>query len=300
MSALSSKPVQTNTSSTSSLPSWLTDIAKSNTMAASDVAKTPFTAYEGNPYGGTSEDSRTAFQGLRDYISGGGAGGNASIDKYMTTGPQKVATEGTFDAGDIDKYMNPYTEKALAPALRKIQESADAARLRLKSGATSSGSFGDSRHGIVESKLDANTSQAIGDTSSQFLMNAFRDAVSTKTGDINRQLGVDTTNAQLEERGLERGLTGAQAQQAQVLQQLQTLLGFGGAQEAKDEKAKLFDYEQFREGRDWEKNNLSWRTSLLAGTPADRTTTGTQTQEGGPSPWMYLLGGLAQGVGSKI
>ncbi len=302
MSALESKPIQTQTTGQSSLPSWLTDLAKSTATKASGIADKDYTGYTGpNPFGGQSEDTRSAFQGLRDWITGGGgAGTTATIDKVTSAGPQKVSTEGTFDGDGISKYMNTYTEAALNPALRKISESADAARLRLKSGATGAGSFGDARHGVVESGIDKNQSQAIGDTAGTFMNQAFRDAVSTRGADLGRQLQADTTTANFAEQGLGRQMAGATTRDNQQMGWLRTLLGAGQSQDARDTQAGQFDYGQFTEGRDWDKNQMSWLMQMLQGTPSDKTTTQTSEQTGGPSPWMALLGGLAQGVGSKI
>lgn len=301
MSFMESKPVQTNTTGTSSLPAWLTDLAKSTALKSQDIAGKGYQAWGGpNPYGGQSEDTRSGFQGLRDWITGGNGGTSKAIEGVMTADAQKVATEGTFDGEGIDKYINKYTESALNPALRKITESADAARNRLKAGATSAGSFGDARHGVVESGIDKNQGIAIGDTAGQFMNQAFNQAVGARQNDLGRKLQADTTTASFAEQGLGRQMAGAQARDNQQMTWLRQLLGAGEYQDSRDTAAKQFDLGQFTEGRDWDKNQMTWLMQMLNGTPSDKTTTQTSSQTGGTSPWAALLGGLLQGVGGKI
>jgi hypothetical protein len=297
MSMFSAKPVTTK--STTSLPSWLTDLAKGTAEKASDIASQGYTAYTGaNPYGGTSEDSRSAFQGLRDWITGGGGGSTDAITGYMSAPAQSVSTEGIFDGEGIDKHMNKYTDAALTPALRKISEAADAARNRAKSSATASGSFGDARHGIVENGINRNEATAIGDTSAQYMSQAFRDAVASRQSDLARALSAGTTNAQLAEGALGRQMTGAQALDNQQKDWLQRLLSAGQYQDTQNTAAKTFDYNTFLEGRDWDKNSTSWLMSLLQGTPTDKTT--SNTQEGGTSPWLSILGSALGTAATKI
>lgn len=296
MSFMESKPTKTEGSTT--LPAWLTDAAKRNALRGEQISQQPYKAYGGpNPYG-MSDDSRAGFGMIRDWIGGGYGGTRNAMTDVMNAGPQAVSTEGVFDGEGIDKHMNKYTEAALNPALRKVTEAADAARQRLKSGATAAGSFGDARHGVVESNVDKNQSIAIGDTAGQFMNQAFRDAVASRTSDLNRKLGADTTTAQFAETALGRKMAGARALDDQQSSWIQQLMGAGRYQDERESLAKDFNYRQFLEGRDWDKNQLNWLQALLSGTPTDKFS--TQYQTGGPSPWMSLLGGLAAGIGSKI
>lgn len=298
MSALKSKPVVTESSGTQALPEWLTSMAKSTAEKGQEISTKPYEAYGGeNPFA-LSNDSQSAFQALRDYVSGGNGGVADAAKAYSSAPAQKVSAEGTFDGDGIGKYMSTYADAALTPALQKISAAADAARLRSKAGATSAGAFGDARHGIVESNIDKNETTAIGDTTGQFMNQAFQQAVAARQGDIGRKLTADTTNASLAETALGRLLSGATAGNGATLGGLMSLMNAGQYQDQLGASAANWNQSQFNEARDYDKSATSWLMSMLQGTPSDRTTTQTSTQTGGPSPWMNVIAGLAGGVGA--
>ena len=174
---------QESTTSTSSIPAWLEGVSQKVATKAGDLTDKPFESYTGQRVADFSGDQMSAFQKLRDLVSGGET--PAAIGKYTNAPAQNIGTERVVDEGgrlgQIADYMNPHVAGALQPALAKIQEQADAQRKRLSAGATSAGAFGDARHGVVESKLDQNTSQAMGDTASQFYMNAFDRAMGQRS-----------------------------------------------------------------------------------------------------------------------
>ena len=300
MSALESKPIQNNTTGTMTMPTWLTDLAKTTATGAAGIANKGYQAFPGaNPYGGTSADTQSGFQKIRDLFAGSN-GTSAAISNVMNGAAPKVATEGTFDGEGIDKYMSKYTEGALNPALAKIAEAANAARLRARAGATSSGAFGDARHGVVENGINANESDSIGSTAGTFMNQAFGQAVGARQNDLGRKLNADQTTASLGAQRDGMTLNAAGQLDNQQNNRIRQLLGAGEYQDTRGTAADQFNYGQYTEGRDWDKNQQSWLMQMLQGTPTDKTSTGTSEQTGGPSPWMALLGGLAQGVGSKV
>lgn len=287
------------TTSTTSLPEWLTTASKSVVDKSTDYMNKEFKPFSDERVAGFTGDQGTSFQMLRDFISSGGAGGNDAIKKYMTTDPQKVSTERVVDEGgklgSIGDYVNPYVEKALQPALDQIQRSADSARKRIAAGATSSGSFGDARHGVQESVLNYDTSKVMGDTAAQFMKNAYDTAMGQRAQDLARFGQVDQTNAQLAEEGLKRGITGAQTQQAQQLQQIQALLSSGAVQQGNEQSKLDAAYQEFLRQYQHDPQTLALVSSILGRVPTSKT----QTQNGVETvPDNSLLGLLGAGVGS--
>lgn len=323
MSFLKSKPIEQKQSGTSSsttttdLPDYVTDASKTAIGIGSDLALNPWKAYEGPRVADFSTDTQTAFSGIRDLFNKamssttGDTAVQGALD-YAKAPAQKIGFEGTFDSGDIAKYMNQYSDAALQPALRKIQEASDAARKRISAGATSAGSFGDARHGILEAKNQSDTAQAIGDTASQFFSSAFDKAVAAKQGDLTRKTATDTTNANFFEQALSRllGGTGAAvtqqgASQGNILQAIQALLGGGQTQTAQDQAKLDAAKAQYEETNN---NQLTALNALLASlkapyegtTTSSGTQTGTSTQTGGPSPWASILGAALGTAATKI
>lgn len=289
------EPVRTG--QTTSLPGWATAAGEDLWRRGSDAQK-PFEGYGSNPYGGTSDDARTAFQGFRDQMNWMQGDGANFFKGLMDRDPMKVSTEGTFDAGDISKYMSPYVDNAMQPALAKISEAANAARGRVKSQATGAGSFGDARHGIAENAVNQNESQAIGDTASQFMQQAFNQAVATKQGDLGRKFQADQFNAGQDRQDIatKAGLMGQQ--QGMMNNLLGQLFQGGQYQDARDTQAGTFDYNEFLRGQGWDQQQIGFLSQLLGSLPMNRTS--TTTQEGGTGPGWGLAGGALAGLFSRI
>lgn len=281
----------------STLPDWATGAARDLWGDASGARK-DFIGYGSNPYGSTSDDSRAAFQGIRDQLDWMRGAGGDFFSGLINRTPQQISTKGTFDDGDISKYISPYVEGAMQPALAKISDAANAARNRVKAQATGAGSFGDARHGIAENAVNQNESQAIGDTASQFMQQAFREAVAAKQGDIARQLGVDQFNAQQGQQDIatKAGLFGQQ--QGMMNNILQQLLSGGQYQDSRATGAGTFDYNEFLRGQGWDQQQLGFLAQLLSGLPMNRMS--TTERSGGAGPGWGLLGGALGGLFSKI
>jgi hypothetical protein len=285
-----------STTATASMPDWMTNAGQDLWKQASGTQKA-FEGFGANPFASTSDATKTATGGFGDQYDWMTTGaGKSMLDNLFSRGPQSVSTQGTFDAGDIDKYMNPYVDKALQPALAQITKAADAARNRAKAGATAAGAFGDARHGIVDNGINLNEGQAIGDTASKFYMDAFNQAVGTKQADINRQIGADTTNAGFNQQDFQdkAGLLGQQnSMQSQILQQL-----FGVGQDADDRAAKsgTFDYNEFIRGQGSDQSQLGFLQQMLSSLASSQDRTTTSTEKGGAGPGWALLGGALSGL----
>lgn len=288
---------QQQTTQTRNIPDWLESASRSLTDRALSVGNQEFTPYAGQRVAGFSGDQDNAFQALRNFFSTGG--GQQGFQTYANTGAQNVSTERSVDEngrlGSVSDYMSPYVEGALQPALRKIQESADAARKRLGAGATASGAFGDARHGVQEASLDLNTSQAMGDTAATFMNNAFGQAMGQRQNDLNRFGATDLANAQFSEQALQRLLTGTQAGNQNTLQNIQSLLASGSLQQQNNQSGLDAIYQDFLRQYGHDSNMLNAASGAIGRLPYSQTTTGdTQTTQ----PNNSLLGMLGAGAGA--
>lgn len=301
------KDTEKKSETKTNIPQYVEDAGKLLVSKATDVAEKPFTPYTGDRFAGFTPDQQTAFQKIRDLASSApGVGQEAlgMIRNYGNAPAQNVSTERVVDEkgrlGAISDYFNPYVDNALQPALRKIMEAADAQRKQIGASATSSGAFGDARHGVVESNLNRNTSTAIGDTASQFYTNAFDKAMANRASDLNRFLSADTTDANFAEQGLGRQLTGAnslvsnaQADQQRQLQALQALLGSGNQQQGQAQLKKDFDFNEFMRQQGWDADVLGVLGAALAAAPYEKSQTTTETGKDNS-----LIGALGSVVGS--
>lgn len=318
----SSKPVKNEQESTSSattstdLPDYVTDAGKTAVGIGTDLATKPWTAYSGPRVADFSTDTQTAFGSLRDLLTkamsstAGETAARGALD-YASAPSQSVGYQGTFD-GDISKYISQYTDAALAPALKKIQEASDAARKRIGAGATSAGAFGDARHGILEARNQSDTAETMGNTAAQVYANAFDKAVATKQGDLARETATDTTNANFAETALGRLLQGTGslvgqegAAQGNLLQAIQSMLTGGQMQTGQAQAQLDADKAEHDETYNYQLSGLDALLKALKApaevtTTSEGTQTGTSTQSGGPSPWLSILGSALGTAATKI
>lgn len=325
MSFLKSTPIQneqnstTNATTTTDLPDYVTKGSETAVGIGTDLATNPNTAYQGDRVADFSADTQAGFGALRDLLtkamsSGTSDGAVAGAKSYAEAPAQKIGYQGVFD-GDFSKYMNQYTDAALAPAMRKIQEASDAARNRIRAAATNSGApgmFRDARADNMLATNDRNTALAMGETAATASRDAFDRAVAQRQADLQRQTSTDTTNANFAETALGRLLQGTGAAvsqegagQSNMLQAIQAALS-GGQMQTAQEQAQL-DAEKAKHDETYN-YQLSGLDALLKAlkAPTEGTTTqtgettGTQTQTGGPSPWASILGAALGAAAKKI
>lgn len=316
------KKSQTKQTTTTTLPEWLTQASQQAVGQASELASRPFERYSGPRVAEFSDDQKNAFQQLRNMIAGAPNIGGEVIEgarKYANAPAQNITAQNITpetvkgNIKDIASYFNPNTEAALQPALRKIDEAAGQSLKRAGAAATSARAFGDARHGIVDSQIDANRMQAHGDTASQAYQTMWDKALGALSGDVgtrnaaalanaNFAADADKTNAVFNEQALNRMLTGsksmeelAQADQNRQLQQLQALLGTGALQQG-NEQAKLnADFQEFLR----EYAHGPQMAQLLANITRSVPTGMTQTTVG-QQPNNAGLGALGSLAGSAL
>lgn len=295
------------TTTVQKVPDYIEEGGKEVIRRSQALADKPYESYTGNRVADFSGDQMSAFQQLRDLISNApqvGGEALAGARTYASAPAQSISTERIVDEGGqlgaIDDYLNPYVENALTPALRRIQEQSDAQRKRIAAGATAGGAFGDARHGILEAQLGRDTSTAMGDTASQFYLDAFERALGARRDDLGRMLDVDKSNAVFSEQALDRGFQGtgalldrtAQDQQT-ALERIKALLTTGGMQQGNEQAELDAAFEDFLRKYGHDFDVIGMMASALSGVPYTKTQTTTQPNNSG-------LGFLGSAAGSLL
>lgn len=338
---------QSSQSQTTSNPDYVNTAAENLVNIGQDVGNSSYTPYTGQMVAPTTADQNNAFQMIRNLIAGApqigseviqgarnyGAAPAQSVTPHTVTG-QQVGTERVVDEngrlGAIADYINPYTDQALSPALRKIQEASTEAWNRNRARAQAAGSFGDARHGIVDAQNEKNTALAVGDTSAKYMTDAYDKAMAQRAQDLARMLSADTTtagfgqqaglanqsamnqadvtNANFEEQALTRQLAGANAveslataDQTRLLQQIQQLLNAGQIQQSTEQAGNSADYQEFMNQYNHQFAALNALRSALLGLPSERTVTTTGTSMGetvNTQPDNSILGALGGAAGA--
>ena len=114
----------------------------------------------------------------KDYIDTG----EQAIDKgigYFDTASDFVGSgAGTFDpSAEVEKYMNPYIEQVIDPAMRKLDEQGQQALMGQRAKAVSRGAFGGSRPGIQEAETEGRIQDAKSDTLSKLMASGYDKAL---------------------------------------------------------------------------------------------------------------------------
>lgn len=286
-----------NSTTTAPIPSWLEAASKSLTDKTMATVDKPFETYTGDRVADLTADQGNAFQLLRDFITSGETAN--PIRNAMTAPAQSVGTERVVDEtgqlGAMKDYFNPYVEGALQPALAKITEASDARRKQINSGATAARAFGDARHGVIEAQHDLDTSRAIGETAGKFYSDAFDKSIANRQTDLSRFTDVDKTNAQFGETALNREVSGANALQTQLLQQIQALLSGGSIQQATDQSKLDAAYQEFIRQYQHDPAQLQTLATVLSKLPYSKTQT---TDATATTPDNSLLGTAGAVTGS--
>lgn len=296
-------------SSTQKLPGWLESAGKDVVGKAKSFYESPYATYSGPRQAGFTGDQTTAFQQLRDFVSGGGTSGLATegtgmIRSGATAPARQISTERIVDEtgqlGAMADYINPNVAATLNPALRAIDEGAAAERNRIGDLAIGANAFGDARHGVLEKDLAGEVATARGDVTARAFSDAWNNAMAARSADADRFFNADVTNANLYETGLGRlmegggALTGqATTQQNDLLARLSALLDTGTQQQQQAQTALDIPYQEFEKKKQDEYDRLAALVSSISQAPYTRTTT---TNDGGAG----LLGGLGSLIGAFL
>jgi hypothetical protein len=194
--------------------------------------------------------------------------GGQYIGQYQQTAAQQ------FDPATLNKYSNPYTTNVLDAenAMASRNYATQVAGLNAKQGMTSA--FGGDRSAIAQNELTTN-----------FNLQA----------DVRNKQGLsDAYNAGVSAFNQDRNFAAGQAGQAEG-----ALASTGAVAQATNQNRANFNYNQFKEQRDWTKNQNAYLTQTLAQVPKGSYYSGNQQTTTTPAGggWGGALSGAASILG---
>jgi hypothetical protein len=188
----------------------------------------------------------------------------------------------------VSDFMTPYTDGVLTPTLRNLARAREATRLSTEAQATSSGAFGDARHGIEDGVTNRGFIEASGDATNR----AYADAFDKGTAQLNREReqasGLATAY---------QGLSSNRFNRSTALSRY--LADFGNKDRTIDQARKDVAFSNHNENRDAPKRELEQLMQLLNLMPKSQlssgtsTTQGTKTESQPDNSGLGLLGKLA-------
>ena len=234
-------------------------------------------------------DQQRAFEATRNLATQ--AGGLSALTPELTqqaiAATRGVAT--TLPETDIQRYMSPYTQAVLDPAIRDIQERAARSRLALGQQAARTGSFGGSRQAISEAELERSTQRNIGEESARQRAAAYNNALAQFRADQER---IPALYA-----GMQSQLgTGMAQTQGALGSMVNPLLATGGLQQAREQANLDVLRQQYEEERDFPLRGITALRQTL-GLPGATLGISQQqtTSQPGRDIFSALSGAAAQG-----
>jgi hypothetical protein len=298
--------METTKTQTNSLPGYLESAAQSNVSNATNIASRPFVPYTGEMTAPLTQNQQDAF-GLIKSIAGTSNPYLSDIENlYKTFSSTAGVTPASILGGDktvgnttIQDYMSPYIAAALQPQLDELARTGTAQRKSLDASATMDGAFGDARSGVALANQFRDEAKTRAGVVGQGYQSAFDRAASLRQGDIATDTDAQKTNLNL---ALQRAISGGKAlsdlDASTVDRGLKTagaLAEAGKTEQQTNQAADTAKMQEFLRGQGWDQQQISWLTSVLAGTPHGSTST---VQEPNNSGWG-ILGSLI-GTGASL
>lgn len=293
------------TTSTSSLPDYISPYVNRFLPRAETVSTMPYQQYGGQRLADFSQDTQNAFQQIRDTAAMDPTGmQNAQQTAQGLAGYQSgnIST-GDWTTANQQGYMNPYINNVLDVQKQRSQQKYAEDQQKRNSEAVQAGAFGGSRRFVRDSLAQRDLNQQLQEQEATGLQSAYDRAMSQYSTDAQRQLTAQQQNEAARQAAAGINLQGAQfgSDLDNAIQQYRTTqatsLSDIGAKEQQKQQAGLdLAYQDFQNQRDYPYQQLAKYSSLLYGSPIQSSMEQTTTTPA-PDFLSQLLGVGTAGAG---
>lgn len=263
------------TTTSTSIPDWAKDYATRMFSKGEAISNQPYVSYQGPRVAGLNgiQNAATSMQG--DEV--GKAGG-----LYDIAAARMQAVPQTFDDTQYQKYANPWIRETLDAAQGRAETDFARQQQGVTAAATKAGGWGNTRFGVQ----NAVNQQLFNRDQNELRYKGLSDSYDKSFGMFNTD-----RNAMLQEAQGIGALAGQRL--GSMTAGIDAYGNYGDQQQAVQQTQYDTGYNDFVNQRDWQKNNLSWWSSLLHGYAGTPNTDTVQSSSGGP-------GGLTQALGTGI
>lgn len=260
-------------------PKFIEDALKQNLSIADTLANRPYNPYGGELISGYTPDQMQAFQGIRD------AQGAAQPFYDKAQGVYQSMLEPGFLQGQINSFMNPYTDQVISGTLGDIERQRQLAQNTQNASAVGSGAFGGTRQAIQNAENERNYATLGANTAANLRQQGYTQAANLAQSEAGRQANLANALAGL-------GTTS----QAQRYNDLNALQALGGTLQGADQAQLDLAYKKFLEEQNYPLQQLQLRQNAIAATPIANTTVSNVPVQGS-NPLGGILGGAGAGAG---
>jgi hypothetical protein len=305
MSSSPSQPSATNQNVTqTNIPKYLQPYMERLAERAEKSSNEAYIPYQGERVAGASPDMMTAYSGARNLESSYLPSFNQASQSYIDSLNQANKAVSSYDPNAVqtwneasrEQYMSPYIQDVISRAQAANQRNFAESQAGRSTAAAKSGAFGGSRAAIADEVARRNYDQQFMDTTSQLLNQGYTNAQAQFEADRRARENARQFGAELGLKGAGFGL-----QAGQQMQQLGSeafrlggaqaeLLNKFGAQQAAERQKRLDQaYEDFINQRDYNRQNVSFLSSILRGMPVP-TQSNVVSYSQSPNQLSQILG----------
>jgi hypothetical protein len=299
----------TNTS-TSNLDQPTTEFRDKIYGSATDVMDTPYESYgdaTGNDrFADANTDTLNAYDTVREAQGTGQKQyGEASdigsaVGKYES---EQVGDQSFLKGPTVDEYMNPHTSNVINANTDQAMKAMQMGRNQLGAKAQMAGAGMGSRSAIEKGVMAGEVMSNLNQQNYNALNSSFEGASDRKRYDMDSSRDADKYNVDSGLRDADTRLRGAKTMtdatdsgRNATYTDASALSAVGADIEGRENNNKDFAYDEYVEERDWDKNNTSFASNVLSGSPSGTETTNTNPQY--KNPKVDRFGKIIAGAGS--
>lgn len=331
-------PANTTQTVISDVAPWAREAAKETLAKGMELTEQGYEQYGGNRLAGFDPMQQQSYTDAQ----------NMGVAPQIDTATQMATQAGQYNPADfqnqynnqlqqytganVDQYMNPFLQGALAPQIREAASAGMQAQNLNAAKAVGMGAFGGTRGALQQSMTEKNTLQNMADINARGYSDAFNQAAGMFSADQQRQmqnaqnraqygLSADQAREQSRQFGSTAGLNAAQVlstlggQQFQQGMDINKLRNTYGAQrQAQDQRGLDIGYQDWMNQKNFDWDQIMRRSDLLRAVPSGSSST-TSMYSAGPSTaqnvaaigtaaaganQLFARGGLAYAAGGGV
>lgn len=306
-------PTINNSTSTTTIPSWLTAGSQTAASAAQRLLNSPVQAYQGPLAPGMTQDQMTAGNMIRNTIGAYqpyyDTAANMTQASASQAGDVNPYTYGMGLQGAINNYMNPYIGNVVDSVRALGQQNLEGALTRTADQAIGAKAFGGSRQGVQEGIATAQNNLNTNNLLAQLLSSGYTQATGLMGQDISNNLQAQQLNQANQNAALNRMQSAGEqmsnlgtANRAANVADVNNLLTFGGLQQQTAGNQMQAAYNEWLRQQNLPMQRLQTASGALAALPSDKT---TNTSSIGFGPMQQqtsnpLMGGLGGGLSGAM
>ena len=181
--------------------------------------------------------------------------------------------------------MNPHTANVIGGLQDNAMKSMQMGRNQIGASSQMAGAGMGSRAALEKGAMAGEVMSNLNQQTGQLLNQSYADASAQKRQDMqmnqtaqqsNQQAGLNAQGVRLQ--GAQQQMAGTTAGRGAAYQDAGMLSNVGADIEGREQNDKDFAYDEYTEGRDWDKNNVMLGSNVLSGAPIGTTTTQNNPQ----------------------